>query len=223
MPSFYEGLFNNNDIIYIDTCSLMQNANTEAVIEAIRPYLLAANKKILITAPVSHELTKHKIRKKEQTVHLAEKAYEIIEKYDDVFTLEECGTTKKEIFAAFADKTLLAHLLLNKDNCSQLLITNDKKLSADALNINDLKSCRGEKVTVYYVSENGELEVFVPTKAEEPQTERVAVPETPKHNVSKLEKALDTICVLSCGLLIGKYGSDALKYLKHVNWRRILV
>ena len=221
MSGVYEKLFTENDVIYIDTCSLMQNYNTEKVIETIRPYLLEADKKILITAPVSHELTKHKIQKREQPHLLAERAYEIIEKYDDVFSLEECGTSKKEIYAAFADKTLLAHLILNKDNCSQLLITNDKKLSFDALKINDMKSCHGGKVTVYYVSENGELKVFVPEKTEKPQIVKVAAPEKPKVVESKLEKALDTLCILNFGLLIGKYGTDAVKYLKHVNWRRI--
>ena len=206
----------NSDIIYIDTCSLMQSENTESVIEAIRPYLLAVNKKILITAPVSHELMKHKIRKKEQTIHLAEKAYEIIEKYDDVFTLEDCGTTKEEIFAAFADPRLIARMTMCKDHNSQLLITNDKKLSVDALNINTLKSCKGKPVNVYSISESGELEEF---KLPAPDQPKVIITEQPPKKNNTLKEMARTLYLVSVGIMLGVGGKYAYRYSKTINWR----
>ena len=215
MPNSYENIFNDNDIIYIDTCSLMQNDNTENVIETIRPYLLAANKMILITAPVSHELTKHKIRKKEQTVHLAEKAYEIIEKYSDVFTLEDYGTSKEEVFAAFADPTLIARMTLAKEHCSQLLITNDKKLSFYALNINTQKSCHGKPVIVYSISESGELEEFI---APTPEQSKVIIKEVPKKE-QPMKDVARTLYLVSTGIIFGVGGKYAYKYARNLNWR----
>ena len=194
------------------------NKNTESVIEAIRPYLLAVNKKILITAPVSHELMKHKIRKKEQTVHLAEKAYEIIEKYSDVFTLEDCENSKKEIFAAFADPSLIARMTVNKDHHSQLLITNDKKLSVDALNINTMKSCKGKPVTVYSISESGELEEF---KLPVPEHSKVIVTEKPPKKNNTIKEMARTFYLVSVGIMLGVGGKYAYRYSKTINWRTL--
>ena len=214
---FYN-LIIKSDIIYIDTCSLMQNENTEAVIETIRPCLLAANKKILITAPVSHELTKHKIRKKEQTIHLAEKAYEIIEKYSDVFKLEDCENSKKEIFAAFADPSLIARMIVNKEHHSQLLITNDKKLSVDSLNINTLKSCKGKPVNVYSISESGELEEFKLPAHEQPKA--IVAEKSPKkdHTIKEMAR---TLYLVSVGIMLGVGGKYAYRYSKTINWRTL--
>lgn len=209
-------LLAENDIIYIDTCSLMQSENTESVIEEIRPYLLAVNKKILITAPVSHELMKHRIRKKEQTVHLVEKAYEIIEEYSDVFTLEDCESSKKEIFAAFADPSLIARMTLSKDHSSQLLITNDKKLSVDALNINTLKSCKGKPVTVYSITDSGELEEFKLPVSEQP---KVLVTEQPPKKNNTIKEMARTLYLVSVGIMLGVGGKYAYRYSKTINWR----
>jgi len=216
MSNHYKDLFVESDIIYIDTCSLMQSENTENVIEAIRPYLLAVNKKILITAPVSHELMKQKIRKKEPTVHLAEKAYEIIEKYSDVFTLEDCENSKKEIFAAFADPTLIARMTVNKEHHSQLLITNDKKLSVDALNINTLKSCKGKPVNVYSISESGELEEF---KLPAPEQPKVVVTDQPPKKDNTIKEMARTLYLVSVGIMLGVGGKYAYRYSKTINWR----
>ena len=58
---------------------------------------------------------------------------------------------------AFADSELLSRLTKGKIEFSQLLITNDKKLSVDAYSLNNLNSCFGEKISVCYISKNGLL------------------------------------------------------------------
>ena len=59
---------------------------------------------------------------------------------------------------AFADSELLSRLTKEKTEFSQLLITNDKKLSVDAYSLNNLNSCLGKKISVCYISKNGLLQ-----------------------------------------------------------------
>ena len=75
-----------------------------------------------------------------------------------VFQVDSAPLTDDEIAHAFADAQLLSELTLHKSDCHQLLITNDRKLSCDAFELNQQQSCKGRRILVCYVNGWGELQ-----------------------------------------------------------------
>ena len=127
-----------NDIIYIDTSSLMNVQDLRMFLDNYQQYFIKYNKKIIVTREVCLEIVKHlssKIESKEF------KAKAVI----DLFIFEDENLNNLDAEKAFADSELLSRLTMGKTEFSQLLITNDKKLSVDAYNLNNLNSCFGKK------------------------------------------------------------------------------
>ena len=206
----YNKLFNNNEIIYIDTCSLMRYSVLDKILAEARPILLDKNKKIIVPKSVYLELLKHQICNDVNRQQLAEQAWDLLKKYNDVFVLEDTDASKQEMYQAFADADLISKMTVNKANYSQLLITNDKKLSMDALNINDLKSCRGKPIKVCSVSETVGLKEFqMPTTKQSKSIEE----EMPQKENS-VKKVVQNIYLISTGVLIGIGCKHAYKYAR---------
>lgn len=146
-----------NTRIYMDTATLMDTEGFALFMNNAVDILRTENKKIKIAVAVRSELARHLESTNRIKQALAMEAISIIKNYEDVFIVEGGTIDDSEIAKAFADAAILAELTLNKSSGTQLLITNDKKLSKDAYEINKLESCKGRKVMVCYIDNDGKL------------------------------------------------------------------
>ncbi len=146
-----------NARIYIDTASLMDSEELGTFLGNAADLLREEGKAIIVTAAVRSELAKHLQSQNKVKQALAIEASALMRQYEDVFCIEGGVLDDQDVMKAFADAELLAELTINKAGGSQLLITNDKKLSKDAYVLNEQESCRGRKIMVCYINKNGEL------------------------------------------------------------------
>lgn len=154
---YIETMVRSNDRIYMDTAALMDTDGLELFISYSAPILEAHERKIIIPKSVRSELARHLGSDNHVKASLAMRAIELISQHRNLFQVENEPITEEEISRAFADAQILSELTLAKATCSQLLITNDKKLSTDAFSLNQQKSSRGFQIRVCYISRSGEL------------------------------------------------------------------
>ena len=118
---------------------------------------------------------------------------------------------------------MLSKLTLDKTEVSILLITNDRMLSKDALEINHQASCKGYKISTCYVSDKGEMLSGFGSQREnklqkEPEVivkEVVKIIEVPKKESNlKVSQILVPVTTFMAGAAIGKYGNILFKYFK---------
>lgn len=93
----------------------------------------------------------------ERKSQAALEAIGILSQFVDLFDVQNDAMNENEIAKAFADCQLLSELTLNKAEGGQLLITNDRKLSKDAFDLNSQESCKGYRIMVCYLNRFGEL------------------------------------------------------------------
>ena len=75
----------NNQIIWIDTCTMMYIQRFELFIKNVRPILLESNKKIQIPDCVMAELAKHQLSSDEYKQTSATEALSLIKANNDIF------------------------------------------------------------------------------------------------------------------------------------------
>lgn len=143
--TYIEYLLNNNDIIYIDTSSVMFTKEFKGFIECNRDKFIKMNKRITITREVCLEIIKHYMSTIEEKHNKAKFVLSIMKQFQEIFIIEGDTFNTEEIQKAFADSELLARITKNKPQYRQLLITNDKNLSIDVDSLNGLNSCKGKK------------------------------------------------------------------------------
>lgn len=134
----------------------------------------------------------------------------------------------EQILRAFADAEFLSHLTLNKAAYSQALLTNDNKLSKDALNINKFQSCNGKKVSVYHLTQgtlslyecNEEMDSKTATSAKDLlNVEELRSPSSDKNSDTLLtfcRYAGVSIFSASLGFVISKYGKNLVNTFKSI-------
>ena len=156
---YVENLLNRNDLIYIDTSTLMNESDLQLFIENYENIFLQKEKEIIVPAVVWQELRQHinsnacngeKCRK-------ATAAIKIIQNHRNLFRLEEDNASPYDSRMAFADSIILGRLLMECIYGKQLLITNDRRLSIDAYELNTQESFRGQLICVCYINSRGEL------------------------------------------------------------------
>lgn len=155
--TYIEYLLNNNDVIYIDTSSVMFTKEFKGFIECNRDKFIKMNKRITITREVCLEIIKHYMSTIEEKHNKAKIVLSIMKQFQEIFIIEGDTFNTEEIQKAFADSELLARITKTKPQYRQLLITNDKNLSIDVDSLNGLNSCKGKKIMVCYIDENGNL------------------------------------------------------------------
>lgn len=150
-------LIQRNDDIIIDTCSLMNHSSFSSFLKTNADKFRDQNKKIIIPYAVYCELTEQMNSTDMSKRDSAEKANSLLKDYIDIISVEDYCLDDEEKTKAFADAELLARLTKNRTSRKQLLISNDKRLTADAYNLNRSESCFGNDVWVSYLSESGKL------------------------------------------------------------------
>ena len=150
-------LLMDNDLIYIDTASLMNTSNLRNFLSNYEEEFAKSQNMIIVPEAVCQELIRHINSGNEEKSAKAIKALNIIREYNSIFTLEQSNFSPEEIQHAFADQELLVRLAKERRYKKQLLITNDRSLSKDAFDLNLLQSCRGKEISVCYMNYYGQL------------------------------------------------------------------
>lgn len=145
-----------NEIIYIDTCSLMDISRLMMFIEHAKPVFLEYKKKITIHYSVMEEIFKFEICSNETKRNQAHSARMIILDNSDLFDIQS-NENEWDNSQCFADKELLSTLFENRVSHKQLLISNDHSLTTDAFNFNRFGSVRGNKINVCYLNSLGAM------------------------------------------------------------------
>lgn len=146
-----------NEIIYIDTCSLMDPDRLNGFLEHAKPLLLKEGKKITIHNCVMEELFKLQISSNLSKRNQANKALDVIYQNHDIFEIipNDCDESSEY----FADKELLKEIFEKRRNHTILLISNDHYLTSDAYNFNKVESVNGNKIHVCYLNHYGDLNI----------------------------------------------------------------
>ena len=140
---YSERIFSSVERIVIDTSALMDDGFL-AFIQNDREILCDGQKKIVVPVEVYAELTRHLLSNDNKKCSEAQRAVEIIKQNRDIFDVEAKRLTDEDLSYAFADRQILSELTLHKSDYNQLLISNDKGLTSDAFDLNQLKSYKGE-------------------------------------------------------------------------------
>lgn len=221
---YIEKTLSSVERILVDTSTLMTRGFQQFICNN-KERLLVREKKIVVPKAVYSELARHVDSADTEKSELAMAAVELLALNKAIFQVENAPLTEEEIAHAFADAQLLAELTLHRSDYNQLLITNDRKLSCDAYDLNQQQSCKGRKVLVCYINWCGELQCC---DCARPTTEKVvnepitAIPERRTHDTIEVPlKGTDTdiwkfdwrsglVSISGLGLLYGFYkGSKA--------------
>ena len=143
--------------ILVDTSTLM-TSGFQRFISNSKDLLVTGNQKIIVPKAVYTELARHMGSEDVEKCERAMAAVDLLALNKDIFQVESVPLSEDEIAHAFADAQLLSELTLHRSDYNQLLITNDRKLSCDAFELNQQQSCKGRKVLVCYINWCGELQ-----------------------------------------------------------------
>lgn len=154
---YVEKVITSVDRILVDTSTLMTR-RFQQFINNNRERFLSGDKRIIVPKSVYTELARHLVSEDSEKSAYAMSAVELLAINEDIFHVESAPLTEEEIAHAFADAQLLSELTLYKSDFNQLLITNDRKLSCDAFELNQQQSCRGHRIWVCYINWCGELQ-----------------------------------------------------------------
>lgn len=210
-----------NEIIWIDTCTMMYIQRFELFIKKVHPLLLESNKKIQIPDCVMAELVKHQLSSDEFKQTCATEALSLIKSNNDIFKVEyiENNASNDE---TFADPKILTAILEKRRNIQQLLISNDQRLTSDAYKLNDLESFYGSKVSVCYIGSNGDMNMCdcVKTKVSKEQPKIIYKDKIIEKEVIK-EVPQDKTFIESYGIPIGISVGGIGTYVL-CNWKKIV-
>lgn len=166
------------DRIWVDTSTLMSRGFHQFILNN-KERFLSAEKRLIVPKAVYSELARHVSSNDPDKSDLAMAAVELLSMNKDVFHVENVPLTEEEIAHAFADAQLLSELTLHKSNCNQLLITNDRKLSCDAFDLNQQQSCKGRKILVCYINWYGEMQCCECARANNDRMSDMPISEEP--------------------------------------------
>lgn len=227
-----------NDRIYIDTASIMNAEWFRQFAENATPIFQAAHKRITIATAVRSELCRHMESADSRKQEDALAAMNVISQHKELFNTAGGELDDEEIARAFADAELLAELMIFKKEGNQLLITNDRKLSSDAFELNQQQSNHGYRINVCHINRFGFLQMCDCVKAFlRPEASEGNVPEVKANSLMKEEISIDAESVevsaeqtcsleqsegnqstvkqilifvggLTSGILLGKYGGQ---------------
>ena len=153
------------DHIIVDTCMLMKTDRIGPFLQKHGTWMEENNVQIHVPKKVCLELLKHLESPEKRVRDEAQAAMELIAEYKDRGILvadisPENAPREDEFEDPFADNHILSELMSSYPGKLQVLITDDKALKDDALELNGMKSCKGGKIKVMRFTANGEIEIF---------------------------------------------------------------
>ena len=149
-----ENLVKDN-MVFIDTCSILEDSANEFITHALK-YLNKYQTKIYLPSRCYEEVWKKSSSKYTSDPMLNDIAYERLKQIDQLKSggwIQIVGDTTDN----FADNVFLVQFNRLRMQHSLLLITQDKKLAADILSINNQKSVKAFPVKVQKINKHGYL------------------------------------------------------------------
>lgn len=180
---YTEKILSSVERIIVDTSTLMTRGFRQFVCSN-KERIFADGKKMIVPKAVYAELARHIDSEDESKSKNAMAAVELMTLNRDIFQVENTPLTDEEVAHAFADTQLLSELTLHRSDYNQLLITNDRKLSCDAFDLNQQQSCKGRKVLVCYINWCGELHCCDCVKASTSRVAEQPVSTGPENNTA---------------------------------------
>lgn len=144
----------DNCVMYIDTCSLLHFASID-FFDNVEELLLKYSKKINVLSGGVKELEKHS--QNAEDLDLASNAKKTLRMLKQFMKSDIIELVEKEGFVDNAFLTLFTNMRME---CYPLLITQDKNLANDILNLNNTLSVRANKVRVARINQYGFLSEF---------------------------------------------------------------
>lgn len=139
-------------VIMIDTCSLMESG-CDIMLKKMIPFLKQYKKKVVIPRRVIDELRRHyngsEIRKRTAAYN----GLKLCRKLQN----EGCVTFRGNENDNFADNTFCVIFQMLRDQYHLVLITQDRNLSYDILQLNDSQINNGKPIEVYKILKSGYL------------------------------------------------------------------
>ena len=171
--NYLEQFVNEDTRIFIDTCSMLEDA-FPVFVEHIIPLLEKHNKRIIVPLAVNKELVHHLANPaKPELREPAMRALSILRKYKSTY-FRILGDDKD----SFPDNLFLNLFIQFRQKYKMLFITQDKGLAADLLNNNNSNSVHAKAAIVKRITPQGNLSNIplvcengiwsVPTKAKMP-------------------------------------------------------
>lgn len=141
-------------VVFIDTCSLM-HYNFKKLMKKLSPVLMKNNKQMIVPTKVVEELKKHlfNYEQKPQVAERAKVALNILENMKNNRLIDLRG----EITDNFADNVFESVFAKHRLNHKLVLITQDRDLAEDILNLNNTKSSKGYPISVKKINQFGDL------------------------------------------------------------------
>ena len=141
---------------FIDTSALMETSKIDMFVDK-KDQIMSRGIEIIVLDAVIKELNKHLKSNNILKSRCAGHALDLIYDNPDLFDVWEnidigCPLNRKH-----ADCIILSYMELLRTESSQLVITEDKELSIDLINLSQSKSSKGFKVYACAISSDGEL------------------------------------------------------------------
>jgi hypothetical protein len=216
--NYVKKLIDNNDVIMLDT-SVAMSDQFEALVEEMEMLLLENKRKVIVINAVWAELLRHLGSSNKDKRKKATKAVEIIGLRQNIFGIDEDGTTSENILRAFADAEFIANIILAKAKYRQALLTNDMKLSRDVSKLNNQESCFGKEISVYNLNSYGNLVLNEERERVIQEEREVRVYEETNKESNKniwISVIGASAASLIAGVTIGRYGKQIMKMVKAI-------
>lgn len=146
-------IIKQGDLIYIDTCSLMNVDSFIKFIEMNKDYLHLSSQKIIILGSIQYELNEKLKDEYADRRMNAQKALNYIYSNKYLFHIR-----KRKEYKSFGDREIHLEIFENLDHKTQVLITQDHGLARDTYNkFNDFEAYKGKPVRVLSINRDGHL------------------------------------------------------------------
>lgn len=142
----------NKQLIYVDTCTLMNTDSFMQFVESNKDYLHLNEQKIIILGAIHYELNNLLKSEYEDRRMQAKKALDYIYANKYLFDIR-----KRKEFECFGDHQFQLEILQNRRYKTQVLITEDHNLAKDIFKFNDIQSSEGKQISVLSINKEGHL------------------------------------------------------------------
>ena len=205
-------LINDNQIIMRDTCFAMSNG-FQKFVEGIEVDLMANNKKIVVKSVVMAELYRHMGSSDNEVKENATRAVSIICMRRNIFDIDEDKVTTEAILKGFADVEFITDFTRSRIRYRMALLTNDYKLGKDISDLNNLESCYGKKVEVFFLNRSGDLEERLyeeeqPVAIQEEQP--IVIEQEQVEKMNWVPVIISSAACFAVGVIADKYGKQVM-------------
>ena len=150
-------IFRNIDVVIADTSVVMNTDALEEFIERYEDILRESRTRIIIPASVRKEIARLLGSENPEKMNKAQNCIGVLCRQRDLFAIEGGDLSQADLDTVHADPEIIAMMTIRRKRQRQLLLTNDRNLAADVYGLNNLQSCHGKPISVYYIDHAGYL------------------------------------------------------------------